>query len=183
MVTDLREAVDFGLGVRVQCVFGGRVLRQKAVLDGLEHSGWVVGGGAVLLPVSGDGAAAGVGHGVIEMAGGLVGEFMLRIPFVLLGDALLPVDVPLLQVCPDVGYLRPAVVDVAACFGVSVWRKVTSCCFPCQRSWSMTPRAVGGRSFSVWACCWKPQATAAVRMAVSRSVGSSSMCRARSMAL
>ena len=42
---------------------------------------------------------------------------MLRIPFLLLGDALLPVDVPLLQVCPDVGYLRPAVVDVSAGLG------------------------------------------------------------------
>ena len=39
---------------------------------------------------------------------------MLRIPFILLGDAVLPVDVPLLQVCPDVGYLCPAVVYVAA---------------------------------------------------------------------
>ena len=28
-------------------------------------------------------------------------------------NALLPVDVPLLQVCPDVGYLRLAFVDVA----------------------------------------------------------------------
>ena len=34
----------------------------------------------------------------------------------------------------------------------------------------MSPRAVGGRSLSVWGCCWKPQATAAVRMALSRSV-------------
>ena len=42
---------------------------------------------------------------------------MLRIPFVLLGDALLPVHMPMLQVCPDVGYLRPAVVDVASCLG------------------------------------------------------------------
>ena len=39
---------------------------------------------------------------------------MLRIPFVFLGDALLRVDVPLLQVCPDVGYLRPAEVYLAA---------------------------------------------------------------------
>ena len=36
----------------------------------------------------------------------------------------------------------------------------------------MSPRAVGSRSSSVWGCCWKPQATAAVRMAVSRSVAS-----------
>ena len=26
----------------------------------------------------------------------------------------------------------------------------------------MSPRAVGGWSSSVWGCCWKPQATAAV---------------------
>ena len=117
MVEDLREAVDFGLGVRVQCVLGGRVLLEEAVLAGLEHGGWVVGEGAVLLSDRGDGAVAGVGHGVVEVADGLVGEFMLRIPFVFLNDALLPVDVPLLQVCPDVGYLRPAVVDVAAGLG------------------------------------------------------------------
>ena len=98
VVEDLREAVDFGLGVRVQCVLGGRVLLEEAVLGVLEHGGWVVG------------AVAGVGHGVVEVANSLVGEFMLRIPFVFLGDVLLPVDVPLLQVCPDVGYLRPAVV-------------------------------------------------------------------------
>ena len=44
-------------------------------------------------------------------------------------------------------------------------------------------RAVGGWSSSVWVCCWKPQATAAVRMTVSRSVGSGWMRRAQSMAL
>ena len=38
----------------------------------------------------------------------------MRIPLVFLGDALLPVDMPLLQVCPDVGYLRSALVYVAA---------------------------------------------------------------------
>ena len=178
MVEDLREAVDFGLGVRVQCVLGERVLMGEAVFGGLEHGGWVVGEGAVFLPDRGDGAVAGVGHGVVEVADGLVGEFMLRIPFLLLGDALLPVDVSLLQLCPDVGYLRPAVVDVAA-----VWGRVASCCFACQRSWSMSSRAVGGRLSSAWGCCWKPQATAAVRMAVSRSVGSGWMRRARSMAL
>ena len=100
----------------------------------------------------------------------------MRIPFVFLGDALLPVDVPLLQDCPDVGYLRPVC-------RVSVWRSVANCCVACQRSWSMSPRAEGGRSSSAWGCCWKPQATAAVRMAVSRSVGSGWMRRARSMAL
>ena len=39
---------------------------------------------------------------------------MLRISFVLLGYALLPVGVPRLQVRTDLGYLRPAVVYVAA---------------------------------------------------------------------
>ena len=47
----------------------------------------------------------------------------------------------------------------------------------------MSPRAVGGWSSSVWGCSWMPQATAAVRMAVSRSVGSGWMRRAQSMAL
>ena len=47
----------------------------------------------------------------------------------------------------------------------------------------MSPRAVGGWSSSVWGFCWKQQATAAVRMAVSRSVGFGWMRRARSMAL
>ena len=117
VVEDRREAVDFGLGVWVQCVLGGRVLPEEAVLGGFKHCGWVVGEGAVLLPDRGDGAVAGVGHGIVEVADGLVGEFMLRIPFVFLGDALLPVDVPLLQVCPDVGYLRPAVVYLAPCLG------------------------------------------------------------------
>ena len=117
MVEDLREAVDFVLRVRVQCVLGGCVLMEEAVLGGLAHGGWVVGEGAVLLPDRGDRAVAGVGHGVVEVADGLVGEFMLRIPFVLLGNALLPVDVPLLQVRPDVGYLRPAPVGLAAGLG------------------------------------------------------------------
>ena len=47
----------------------------------------------------------------------------------------------------------------------------------------MSPRAVGGRSSSVSGCCWKPQETAAVRMAVSRLVGSGWMRQAQSMAL
>ena len=65
LVEDLREAVDFGLGVRVQCVLGGRVLSEEAVLGGLEHCGWVLGEGAVFLSDRGDGAVAGVGHGVV----------------------------------------------------------------------------------------------------------------------
>ena len=47
----------------------------------------------------------------------------------------------------------------------------------------MSPRAVDGWSSSVWGCCCKPQATAAVRMAVSRSVGSGWMRQAGSIAL
>ena len=117
VVEDLREAVDFRLDVRVQCVLGGRVLLEEAVLGGFEHGGRIVGEGAVLLSDRGDGAVAAVSHGVVEVAEGLVGEFMLRIPFVFLGDVLLPVDVPLLQVCPNAGYLRPAVVDVSAGLG------------------------------------------------------------------
>ena len=109
--------MDFGLGVRVQCVLGGRVLLEEAVLGGLERCAWVVGEGAVLLSDRGDAAVVGVGHGFVQVADGLVGEFMLRIPLVFLGDALMPVDVPPLQVCPGVGYLRPAVVYLAAGLG------------------------------------------------------------------
>ena len=119
VVEDLLEAVDFGLGVRVQCVLGGRVLSEEAVLGGLEHCGWVFGGGAVLLSNPGDGAVAGVGHGVVEFADGLVGEFMLRIPLVFLGDALLPVDV------------RPLV----GCAGRGLW--------PCDIATRPVCRAVG----------------------------------------
>ena len=109
-----RSSLAWVSGSSVSCL---GVLPEEAVLGGSEHCGCVVGEGAVLLPDRGDGSVACVGHGVIEVADGLVGEFMLRIPFVFLGDALLPVDVPPLQVCPDVGYLRPAVVYLTAGLG------------------------------------------------------------------
>ena len=114
VVEDLREAVDLVFDFRVQCVPDGCLLMERAVLGSLEHAGLVIGEGVVPLPDHADCAVAGVGHSVVEVAEGLVGEFMLRIPFVLLGDALLLVNVPLLQVRPDVGYLCPAVVYVAA---------------------------------------------------------------------
>ena len=117
VVEDLRKAVGFGLGVRVQFVLGRRVLLEEAVLGGFEDGGSVVVDRAFLLSDRGDGAVVGVGHGVVEVVDGLVGEFMLLIPFLLLGDALLPVDVLLLQVTPDVGHLCPAVADVSAGFG------------------------------------------------------------------
>ena len=128
MVEDLREAVDFVLGVRVQCVLGGVGLMEEAVLGGLEHGGLVVAEGAVRPPDRG--AVAGFGHGVVEVADGFVGELMLRIPLVLLGHALLPVDVRLLQVRPDAGYLRSAVVFVATGFqgvGVEKGRQLLLC--------------------------------------------------------
>ena len=65
VVEDLREAVDVVLGVRVHCVLGGGMLMEEAVLRGLEHSGRVVGEGAVRPPDRGDVAVAGVGHGVV----------------------------------------------------------------------------------------------------------------------
>ena len=96
----------------VQCVLAGGVLVEEAVLGGLGHRGRVVCEGAVCLPHCGSGAVAGVGHGVVEVAHGFVGEFVARMSLVFLGDALLSVDVPLLQVRPDVGYLHFAVVYV-----------------------------------------------------------------------
>ena len=114
MVEDLREAVNLVLGVHVQCVLGGWVLMEEALLNGFQHGRCVVGEGAFLLPARGAGAVAGVGHGGDEVADSSVGVFILRILFVVWGDALLPVDVPLLQVRPDVGKTRPAVVYVAA---------------------------------------------------------------------
>ena len=58
---------------------------------------------------------------------------MLRIPFVLLSDALLPVDVPLLQVRPDGGYLCLQWCMWRRVCGVSMWRRVASCCFAFQK--------------------------------------------------
>ena len=98
----------------VQCVLGRDVLIEEAVLGSFEHVGWVACEGAIRPPDHGDGAVGGVDHGVVDVADGFVGKFMTRIPLVLLGDALLPVDVPLLQVRPDGGYPRPAVLYVAA---------------------------------------------------------------------
>ena len=164
MVEDLREAVAFVLGLRVQCVLGGCVLMEEAVLAGLKHGGWVVGEGAVLLSARGDGAVAGVGHGVVQVADGFVGEFMLRIQFMLLGDALLPVDVPLLQVRADVGYLRPAVVYVAARLrgiGVEEGRQLL---LRVPEVMEPVPQGRGCLVVLSVECCWKPQATAAVRM-------------------
>ena len=69
---------------------------EEAVLGGLEHPSRVVAEGAICLPDCGDGAVAGVGHGVVEVAYGFVGEFMAQISLVYLGNALLSVDVPLL---------------------------------------------------------------------------------------
>ena len=88
------------------------MLVDEAVLGGLQHRGRVVGEGAVCLPDCSDGAVAGVHHGVVQVAYGFVGELMVRISLVFLGDALLSVDVPLLQIRPDVGYLCSAVVYV-----------------------------------------------------------------------
>ena len=93
MVEDLTEAFDSVLGVSVQCVLGGGVLVEEAVFGGLEHCGRVVAVGAVCLPNCADGAVAGVGHGVVEVAYGFVGDFLAHIWLAFLGDALLSADV------------------------------------------------------------------------------------------
>ena len=90
------------------------MLVEEAVLGGLEHCGRVVSEGAVFVSDRGDGAVAGVGHGLVEVAYGFVGEFVARISLMFLGDALLSMGVPLLQVRPDVGYLLSAVLNVVA---------------------------------------------------------------------
>ena len=155
VVEDPRAAVVFGQGVLVQCVLGGGVLPEEAVLGGLEHCCWGVGEGGVLLPGGGDGAVAGVGHGVVEVADGLVGEFMLRIPFLFLGDALLPVDVPSLQVCPDVGYLCPAVVYLAAGLG-GLWPCDIGTRHACHAVGASSGRVVGlgPHAFGGWGEGW-----------------------------
>ena len=98
---------------------------EEAGLVGLEHCCRVIGEGAVLLPDHGDGVVAGVGHGFLQVAYGFVGAFIARISVVILGDVLLSWDVPLLQVRPDVGYLRCAVVYVVAgLWGVGVVKEL-----------------------------------------------------------
>ena len=119
----------------------------------------------------------------MEAAYGFVGEFVARISLVFLGNALLSVGLALLQVSPDVGYLLSTVVYGVAGLWGGVWWKVASYCFACQKARSISPRAVGGWSSSAWGCCWKPQATAAVRMAMSRSVRFYCLRQGRSMAL
>ena len=90
------------------------MLVEEAVFDGREHCGRVVGEGTVFLPDCGDGTPAGIGHGVVEVADGVVGEFVVCISLMFSGKALLFVDVPLLQVPPYVGDLRSAVWYVVA---------------------------------------------------------------------
>ena len=80
----------------------------------MKHRGRVVPEGAVCLLHCGDRPEPGVGHGVVEVAYGFVAEFRARISLVFLGVALLSVDVALLQVRPNVGYLRSAVMYVVA---------------------------------------------------------------------
>ena len=213
---------------------------EEAEVGALDHRGRVVVEETVVLPDCGDGVLANVGHGVIEVAHGYVGAFVEGISLVFLGHALMYMGVPLLQFCPDVGYLVSAVVYVVAgLWGVGVeegcqvkpshLRNRTQAapicidvCYsdpttiirtqagcsplplgppgyrplhlrlsipkvpsnpPCQRAWSISPSAVGGWLSSAWGCCWKPQAMAAVRMALSRSVSSCWLRRARSMPL
>ena len=120
---------------------------------------------------------------LVEVADGFVGGFMSRIPLVLFGDSRLPVDVPLLRVRPDVGYLPPAVVYVAASLqGVSV-EEGRQLLLHLPEVMEHVSRAMSGWSSSAWGCCWKPLATAAVRNAVSRFVGSCWLRRAQSMVL
>ena len=76
---------------------------EEAFLGGPEHCGRVVGEGAVFLPDCGDGAEACIGHGIVEVAYGFVGECMARISLVFLGDALLSVAVLLSPCCSPLG--------------------------------------------------------------------------------
>ena len=79
---------DFVLGLRVKCVLGGCVLAQEAVSGGLEQCRRVVGDGVVFLSDCVDGAVAGVGYGVVEVAYGFLGEFVARVWLMFVGDAL-----------------------------------------------------------------------------------------------
>ena len=83
---------------------------EEAILSDLEHRGRVVAEGAVRLTNCGDGAVACVGHRVVALAYGFVGEFVARILLVSFGDALLSADGPMLHVRTDVRYLHSQVV-------------------------------------------------------------------------
>ena len=63
----------------------------KSCPGGVGYRGRVVGEGAVCLPDCGNGAVARVGHGVVEVTYGFVGESVARISLLLLGFALLSV--------------------------------------------------------------------------------------------
>ena len=63
-----------------------------------RHCGWVLGQGAILLPDCSDGAPAGAGHGVVQVAYGFVVETVVFVSLMFLGDALLSMNTPLLQV-------------------------------------------------------------------------------------
>ena len=108
-------AADSALGVFVRCVLGGGVLVEKAFpCQWLRAPWWVVGEGAVYLTDPGDGALAGVSHGTVGVWYGPVGQLMACVALMLLGDALVSVGVPLLQVCPDMGNLLSAFLYVVA---------------------------------------------------------------------
>ena len=141
---------------------------EEAVLGGLEHRGRIASEAAVFSADCSDGAVARVGQGVVEVAYGLVGEFVACIWLMTWAMCCC------LWVCHCCRsalmraiFFRQPCVCWRAC-GVSVWRRVTRYCLSCQSTWSMLPRAVVALSSLFWALCWKPQATAALCMAVSR---------------
>ena len=71
-----RRSILFCVLVCVRCGQVGFVLVEEAVFGGFEHRCRVFGEGAVCLLDSGDGAVAGVGHGVVEVAFGFSGELV-----------------------------------------------------------------------------------------------------------